>query len=130
MAKKSKKTPLINKYGSIVLAMIKAQPQYRKKLVKEAPDQVIHCISECCQNLLKGNVPLSIAHKRRLYPKRTQLRVIASKSIPVSKKKKILNQTGGILPFLFPLIPLLGKAIVGGAISAGVGAGVRAIAKK
>ena len=110
-----KKSPLIKKHGSMVMAMMQATPQTRKKLVKDSPSEVINCVSECCQNVLKGNVHLSSAQKKKLYPNRQHLRRLASKSISVKKKKHILNQKGGFLSLLAPaLLPLLGKAVIGG----------------
>ena len=91
-----KKSPLIKKHGSMVMAMMQATPQTRKKLVKNSPSEVINCVSECCQNVLKGNVHLSSAQKKKLYPNRQHLRRLASKSISVKKKKHILNQKGGV----------------------------------
>ena len=96
------------------MAMMQATPQTRKKLVKNSPSEVINCVSECCQNVLK-NVHLSSAQKKKLYPSRQHLRRLASKSISVKKKKHILNQKGGFLSLLAPaLLPLLGKAVIGG----------------
>ena len=110
-----KKTPLIKKHGSMVMAMMQATPQTRKKLVQDSPSEVIRCVSECCHNVLKGNVHLSSAQKKNLYPSRQHLRRLASKSISVKKKKQILNQKGGFLSLLAPaLLPLLGKAVIGG----------------
>ena len=110
-----KKSPLIKKHGSMVMAMMQATPQTRKKLVKNSPSEVINCVSECCQNVLKGNVHLSSAQKKKLYTNRQHLRRLASKSISVKKKKHILNQKGGFLSLLAPaLLPLLGKAVIGG----------------
>ena len=110
-----KKSPLIKKHGSMVMAMMQATPQTRKKLVKNSPSEVINCVSECCQNVLKGNVHLSSAQTKKLYPNRQHLRRLASKSISVKKKKHILNQKGGFLSLLAPaLLPLLGKAVIGG----------------
>ena len=94
-----KKSPLIKKHGSMVMAMMQATPQTRKKLVKDSPSEVISCVSECCQNVLKGNVHLSSAQKK-LYPNRQHLRRLASKSISVKKKKHILNQKGGGVSFI------------------------------
>ena len=109
-----KKSPLIKKHGSMVMAMMQATPQTRKKLVKNSPSEVINCVL-CCQNVLKGNVHLSSAQKKKLYPNRQHLRRLASKSISVKKKKHILNQKGGFLSLLAPaLLPLLGKAVIGG----------------
>lgn len=127
--RKSKKEPLIKKHGAMVLAIAKAPKKYRTKLIKDAPNHVIKCICECCHNLLKGNVILTSDQKRKLYPKREHLRQLASKSISVKNKKKIINQTGGLLPFLLPLLPLIGKAVLGGAVGAGARAGIRALVK-
>ena len=80
-----KKTPLIKKHGSMVMAMMLATPQTRKKLVKDL--EVIRYVSECCHNVLKGNVHLSSAQKKKLYPSRQHLRRLALKSISVKKKK-------------------------------------------
>ena len=101
------------KHGSMVIAMMQATPQTRKKLVKDSPSEVIRCVSECCHNVLKGNVHLSSAQKKKLYPNRQHLRRLASKSISVKKKKQILNQKGGFLSLLAPAL-LPGKAVIGG----------------
>jgi hypothetical protein len=105
------KQPLIRKHGKMVLALTEAAPQYRKKLIREAPKGLVDCISECCHNVLKGNVHLSEAQKRHLHSRRQQLRQLADKKVPVHKKKIILNQKGGFLPLMF-LAPLLAKTIV------------------
>ena len=109
------KSPLIRKHGSMVMAMIQSPHNVRKKLINAANRPVIDCVSECCHNVLKGNVHLTKAHKTKLHPIRQQLRQIASKSVSIKKKKRILNQKGGFLPLLAgALLPLLGKAVIGG----------------
>ena len=65
-----KKTPLIKKHGSMVMAMMQAATQIRKKLVKDSPSEVIRCVSECCHNVLKGNVHLSSSAQKKLYSSR------------------------------------------------------------
>ena len=82
-----KKTPLIKKHGSMVMAMMQITTQTRKKLFKDSPSEVIRCVSECCHNVLKSNVYLSSAQKKKLYPNHQHLRPLASKSISVKKKK-------------------------------------------
>lgn len=114
MAQK-RKTPLIKKHGSTVMAIMQSSPKIRKKLVKKASAPVIKCVSECCHNVLKGHVPLTEDQKKKLHSKRQQLRNLASKSVSIHKKKRILNQKGGFLPLLLgPLLPTLAKAVVGG----------------
>lgn len=107
-----RKTPLIKKHGNMMLALSEATPQYRKKLIQNAPNDLINCVAECCHNVLKGNVHLSEAHKRQLHPKRQQLRELADKKVPIAKKKRILNQKGGFLPILaLSLAPVLNNSI-------------------
>ena len=100
MARKTNKTPYIKKHGALLMGLMQAQPQFRKKMIQQAPKELIHCISECCQNVLKGNVSLSNRQKQQLKSKRHHLRQLADRTVPVPKKKKILNQQGGFLPLL------------------------------
>jgi len=107
---KGQKKPLIKKHGSMVLALSQAPPQFRKKILKEAPKELINCVAECCHNVLKGNVSLSQAQKQKLHPKRQQLRLLADKKVSIQKKKKVLNQKGGFLPLL-ALAPALAPVV-------------------
>ena len=114
--KKVKKTkvPLIKKHGAMVLALGKTPVAFRKKILKEAPKELINCVAECSHNVLKGNVPLSPAQKRKLRPKRQQLRLLADKKVSIQKKKKVLNQQGGFLPLLAlapSLAPVVGNVL-------------------
>ncbi len=130
MVKRSKKkVPLIKKHGSFIVELSKAPPQFRKKMIIDAPKNVIDCISECCKNLLEGHVQLTKAQMCKLHPRHKHIRDLASKSTTLKRKKQILNQKGGFLPLLF-LAPLIGKAIaagVGGTIAAGAGHLIRKI---
>jgi len=56
------------------------------------------------------------AQKHQLHPKRQLVRMLADKHVPVTQKKKVLNQQGGFLPLLLPLLapvlaPVLGKVV-------------------
>ena len=117
-SKKSKrKTPLIKKHGTMVMALAQAAPTFRKKVLEQVPPDFVKCVSECCHNVLKGNVPLSDSQKRRLHPQRRLLRLFADKKISTIKKKKVLNQHGGFLPLLGLLAPaiapILGSVVKG-----------------
>ena len=60
------KTPLIKKHGSMVMAMMQATPQTRKKLVKDSPSEVIRCVSECCHNVLKRQCTFIISSEEEV----------------------------------------------------------------
>jgi hypothetical protein len=116
MARKtaSRKSPFIKKQGSLLMGMLQAPPQFRKKMIQHAPKDLIYCIAECCQNVLKGNVSLTSRQKQQLKCKRHQLRQLADRKVSVPKKKKILNQQGGFLPLLAlapTLAPMVNSAI-------------------
>lgn len=98
------------------MALSQAPPTVRKKMIKAVPNDFVHCVSECCHNVLKGNVPMTQAQKHQLHPKRQLVRMLADKHVPVTQKKKVLNQQGGFLPLLLPLLapvlaPVLGKVV-------------------
>ena len=104
------KIPLIQKHGQILAALANSSPKWRKKMIADAPSSIINAVSECCKNVLKGNVNLTSSQKQKLAPRCQHLRLLASKSFPIKKKKRILNQKGGALLGLL-LKPLLGAAL-------------------
>lgn len=87
----------------------------RCALVQLADRSEILAISEIVDNLLRGNLPLKSADRRRLERYKTQLRHIASKKVSIKRKKKLLEQTGGFLSAIIPIaMSLLGGLIGGG----------------
>ena len=46
--------------------LVKSKPELRKLLIKRCPVSLITSICECALNLLKGVIPLTPRHKRRL----------------------------------------------------------------
>ena len=95
----------LHKAADVVAVLTKASPKWRKTIIKEAPKEVIDCLSECCHNVLKGNVPLTPRQKQQLSSKRQHIRALASKSVSVKKKKQLLGQQGGGI--LGPLLSVL-----------------------
>lgn len=77
-------------------------PPLRKDLLKKFPKSIINCISECCLNTLKGNVPLNTKQKKTLSRHKHTLRLLADKKISVNKKRNVLIQKGGFLNILLP----------------------------
>jgi hypothetical protein len=78
-----------------------ASPQHSRQLV--------HSVSECAANVLRGNVNLTPNQKRKLSFHKEGLRSIAKKSTPLSKKQQII-QRGGFLGAL--LGPLVGSVLL------------------
>ncbi|KAL4230354.1 hypothetical protein ACF0H5_010737 [Mactra antiquata] len=115
----TRKQPLVKKYGHMMLGLAQAPEAYRKQMIQKAPTELINCVAECCSNILKGNVTLTPAQKRKLRPKCQHLRLLADKKTSIQKKKSVLNQKGGLFPLL-ALAPVIAKAVAAGALSGGV----------
>lgn len=105
-----KRKALIRKYGYFLEGLSRLPPKSRTKLINDSPKEVIDCVGECCLNVIKGNVPLTNAHKRSLNAKKHHIRLLSSKKVPVGYKKKLLTQKGGALLGLL-LKPLLGSVL-------------------
>lgn len=98
----------MEKQANTLTVLSKARPAMRTAIIREADRDLMTCLCECCHNLLKGNVPLTVAQKRRLARYKEDLRAVANKSTQKEDKKDIL-QKGGFLPAL--LAPLLAPVI-------------------
>lgn len=93
-----------------------AQPQQRKALLQTITDKQLDAVCACAYNLIRGNVPVSPAQKKKLSPHKVHIRKLADKSLTRQSKKKILNQRGGfflgtILKAILP--PVLGSLLGG-----------------
>ena len=47
-------------------ALCKCKPAARKAILEHADRELINCICECIDNILKGNIKISKVHKKRL----------------------------------------------------------------
>lgn len=108
---RKKKGSLVKKYGPFLEGLCHIPHRYRQKIIKESPKDVIDCVGECCLNIIKGNVRLSNAQKHQLRSRKNHIRLLSKKQVPVSHKKKIINQKGG---FLLPLLGSVLAPILGG----------------
>ena len=57
-------------------------------------------MSECCPNVLKGNVPLNTAQKVKLSRHKHNLRKLLTKKASIKASKKILQRGGFLVPWL------------------------------
>ena len=90
--------------------LAKCPPALRKAFLKHAKKELITCLSECCSNTLKGNVPLTPAQKKALSRHRKHIREVADKRNSHRRRKDILIQKGGFLGSLLgPILSLFLK---------------------
>ena len=111
-------TSRVKRQAPLLLALAKAHPHICKAILHGADKDLLHCLSECALNILKGNVKLKPSDKARLTKYRQKLRKVADKRVSLKQKHKMV-QTGGftpalLAPLLAPLIAPLAKRAVGG----------------
>lgn len=85
-----------------------AKKQKRASLLKSAQKDLILCICDCANNILRGNVQLRSKDKKALKRHKRALRALAERRKGIETKRKLLVQKGGFLPFL--LAPILSAA--------------------
>jgi hypothetical protein len=80
-----------------------SKDKQKKALLKTCSDNNIKAISEIALNTLSGNIKLTKTKKDRLRRFKSALRTLAKKTVPLKKKRQIINQKGGALfPLLIP----------------------------
>jgi len=77
-----------------------AKPQLRKAIIKNCNSKLLKSIGEFVLNVLNDNLKLTACQKKRLRKFKLPLRALAHKRVPISTKKRLINQQGG---FLVPL---------------------------
>jgi hypothetical protein len=98
-----------------------AHHQKRKKIINSCSDDNINALSEIAYNTLRGNLKLTPLQLKKLKKHRVQVRKLAQKSLSAIRKRKLLHQQGGFLPFLLtPFLSALGS-IAGKIISNSLG---------
>jgi len=89
-----------------------AKPKLRKAIISNCDKELIHTISECALNVLRGNVNLTDCQKKRLRKFKGSLRTVVDKRVPLSRKKRLINQSGGFLiPLISAVLPTLASLI-------------------
>jgi hypothetical protein len=99
----------LHRHANLLRTLHKASPAIRKRLLKQHCDgDFVSCITECVKNLLKGNVPLNSAQKKKLSAKKKILRQIALKKTSLGKKQKLIQSGGFLGALLGPIVSVLG----------------------
>ena len=84
---------------------LKLSPRKQKKLIPGLSKDQVNTISEVCKNFLKRNLTQSPNVVKKLRKVRKEIKTIALKTIPLYKKKRVLQSRkgGAILSVLLPL---------------------------
>ena len=111
------KLSLVKTNESFLRHLHDAKLAQRKKLLKSANKEEIETLCECAFNILNKSVPLTPTHIAQLRkPKHRKLVYqLASRKIPISKKRKLVVAQSGGFPFalLAPIVASIIGAIAG-----------------
>lgn len=91
----------------------KAKRSARCSFLKSANKDLILCICDCANNVLKGNVRLKPENKKALKRYRKALHDLASRHKGIEAKRKLLVQKGGFLPFLLGPVLSIASGLLG-----------------
>jgi len=85
-----------------------AKPQLRKAVIKNFNNDLVRAISECVRNVLRDNLQQCACQNKRLQKFKVTLHALADKQVPLSAKKRLINQQGEFLvPLLSVILPTL-----------------------
>ena len=99
----------LKKQAETLKYLHRLSPHAAKTVIKSCDNQLVNALCEGSLNVLRGNVPLTPHHKRRLQRYKKDLRALANRRLS-TKHKKVLLQKGGFLSALLPpIIGILGS---------------------
>ena len=102
----------VKRQGDLLKVLGSAKPPAVKALIKSASPELVRTLCECCHNVLKGNVNITSAQKRRLRRHKTSLRTLTRKKLSLKRRKQILQKGGFIGALLSPILSVL-KGVLG-----------------
>ena len=93
----------LKKHAALLQILATAKPVMCKAIIAAADHDLISCLCECALNIIKGNVPLSKCHLKRLKWHKKDVRTLVNKCTPKVTKKKILQKGGFLSALLAPI---------------------------
>ena len=97
----------IRKQAPILKYLCKANPRQSRAIINTADNELLNTLCECSLNVLQGRIPLTSQQKQKLRRFRNLLRTLSSKSISLTRKKKLLQKGGFLSALLAPIAGVL-----------------------
>ena len=93
-----------NRQLSILHSLHQSRPRERAAIVAGVDNDIIRALSEMSLNVLRGNIPLQHGQKKRLRKHKQTMRSLANRLLSLDTKRRLVQQSGGFLPVLLPII--------------------------
>lgn len=81
-----------------------------RHVIKNATPEQVRSVCECAKNVYVGNIPLSRPVIEKLRPFKKELYKLSLKTVPIYKKKLILQKGGA---FFLPILASIASALIG-----------------
>ena len=95
-------------YAPLLRKLKRASPSVQKRMLSKCCDRdFINCISECCKNVLNGNVKLTSSQLSGIRQRKKTLRKLAAKKTSLIKKRKLIQKGGFLGALLGPIVSVL-----------------------
>ena len=100
----------LKKYANLIKLLHKAPAAKKKAFFKKygKEREFVNCLCECSRNIILGNVPLTLAQKRALEKRKSDLRKLARKKTPFKVKTRIVQKGGFLGALVGPIVSILG----------------------
>jgi len=83
-------------------------PIQRKSLIQYVDNEQLTALSQIALNILRGNIPITRAYKKKLKQYKEVIRSLASRRVSRSRKKETLLKFHAVIPLLIkPALQLL-----------------------
>ena len=97
---------------AFIKVLARSNTSQRKLLLRGATNKQLKGLFELCLNIIRGNLPINNTEFHRLKRHRKTLESLASRRVPLYKKREIVNQKGGFIGAVAKIaIPILASII-------------------
>lgn len=106
---------LLLKNRDFLRELLRVNSKKRKVLLKHVNDSLVQCLSECCLNVVRNNVPITEQRLKSLRKHKDSIRKLADKKLQLKQRKRLIIQKGSgfIVPLLAALAPVFGSLLFG-----------------
>ena len=94
----------LQKFAPTLYLLQKATPSLKRSIIEKSSTEFIRCLCDCCYNISKGNVKITLSNELKLSKHKTKFRQLSNKKVSLKKKRKIV-QTGGFLSVFVSCVP-------------------------
>ena len=95
------------KHLNTLRVLAKVKPSVANHVIQLCEKDLILCVCEICNNLLKGHINLTKTKKQRLSKHKGSIRLLSRKTTPITQKRKVIQRGGFLGAILSAVLPIL-----------------------